>query len=635
MKKKVYRVAPTSRGLQKIENKTLEKYDPDFYANLNTGILEQYLEERVDIEGKIKLSSVVFALVIGLTFVLINTYMGLKVGIIIGCSSYLVGLAGMALRWSDRDINICKTISSSISTTCTGFVFAYVALYILLGKGVISFDPNNTLLTAIMGSVILSLLAVACTCILRKIWIVEDPLPMPGFQAELTLLDIAQKTRGGFINRAKKTIKHVALAAGLTAFFVFLRDFPAVKSKSLLSYLFKDSGHYENGSIIQIKDYQGIRKYIWTSFYLSPMMMAIGWFMKLKGTLYVCLGGILTWFVINPLAVHIKFSAYDLNVGKTIIITNPIVAYSNVGQIIAIGAILGSGITALFKVLPKVIKLCFFRNNEFSKGFKTLLSVVFISLFLLFLFSGRSFVSSFLVSLVLVVSCFFLEVVLIKILGETGGAPVGGIAFIVLLFSVLLLQALGLDVEETIIFSIICTTIFSTGIAVSGNMAWDFKTGLYVGNTVKNLTKAQIIGLIPGTLFAGIFATMLALRLEELGLLAPQANAFAIFIQGLLGFYIDWKLLVIGIIIGTCAEVITDRGTAFALGMYFPLGITLPLLFGGFLRCLWERKLQKIAPEEKSLRLISSYSVSTGLMVGESVMSVIVCLAYLILALSA
>ena len=76
----------------------------------------------------------------------------------------------------------------------------------------------------------------------------------------------------------------------------------------------------------------------------------------------------------------------------------------------------------------------------------------------------------------------------------------------------------------------------------------------------------------------------LALARGDLGLYAPQANAFAAFAQIMLGGQTPWSLLIVGFIIGVFMELLTGMGTAFGLGMYLPMVVTLPMVVGGGLR---------------------------------------------------
>ena len=42
--------------------------------------------------------------------------------------------------------------------------------------------------------------------IFRRVWLVEDPLPLPGFEASVKLMDIAQETSTGSVESAKHPI---------------------------------------------------------------------------------------------------------------------------------------------------------------------------------------------------------------------------------------------------------------------------------------------------------------------------------------------------------------------------------------------------------------------------------------------
>ena len=46
VKKSVYREPPTAAGLEKIEKGTLDYLDKEVWSNLNTGVLEEYFEEK-------------------------------------------------------------------------------------------------------------------------------------------------------------------------------------------------------------------------------------------------------------------------------------------------------------------------------------------------------------------------------------------------------------------------------------------------------------------------------------------------------------------------------------------------------------------------------------------------------------
>ena len=100
-----------------------------------------------------------------------------------------------------------------------------------------------------------------------------------------------------------------------------------------------------------------LTNYTWLGFGLTPMMIAIGWFMKFRVALLVSLGTFFTWFIVTPLAYHYDYPFYLPLDGNYHSIsqfspTGSLVAYGYVARPMAIGAILGGGITGLLKMAP-------------------------------------------------------------------------------------------------------------------------------------------------------------------------------------------------------------------------------------------------------------------------------------------
>jgi len=188
------------------------------------------------------------------------------------------------------------------------------------------------------------------------------------------------------------------------------------------------------------------------------------------------------------------------------------------------------------------------------------------------------------------------------------------------------------------IMSLVGTTVFGTSISLAGDITHDFKIGMYMGTRPYHLVKGELAGIVPGTIFAATLAVMFSTLLAEgdLKLDAPQANAFATIAQMMVGGNVPYEYLIIGIVIGIWAELSTGMGTAFGLGMYLKLPVTLPLLVGGAARSLWiDHKLNPTAEAEgwteaeKTMVSLETYMRATGLIVGEALMGTIVAFYYL------
>ena len=683
-----YRQTPTPGGLKAIEEGTLDYFDTEMYANFNTEVLEEYLEEKNRKDGfgttKWKWNQMLLGLVIGIIFAIINQYVGLKVGMIVSGSWYVAYLSAMALRWSPGEVNLSASASTGASMVCTGFVFTYPAIYLL------AYSPNYALAdkshlidsslllpdswalagVAMVASILGGFLGCLYFIIFRRVWLVEDPLPLPGFEANIKLMDIAGETsKKGGMEGAMHSIRLVGFSTAIVMFFTFLRDWPLLGSgpaeerTSVLGSASENISWY-NGASIQVPTDNSISNYTLLGFELTPMMLAIGWFMKFRVALLVSLGTFFTWFVVTPLAFSYDYPFYYpitgnfQSVGQFDIPASK--SFSFVARPMAIGAILGGGITGLLKMAPvfrttaaDVIDIFSGEGDDASrkdyiegKGWyewpishiPVLLIVSLIGITLAFS-TQFGFFASFIFSLVLCLTTFALGAIAVKVMGETSIEPVSGTSFIVLLMLVLIFKAIGLNESDTAILALVGTTVFGGAISMSGTVIGDYKPGLYVGNRPMHIMKTELVGIVPGTIVAALFAGLLSLALArgDLVLYAPQANAFATFAQIMLGGQTPWSLLAVGILIGIFMELLTGMGTAFGLGMYLPMIITLPMVVGGALRDYWEAKFLDVSVErdglsekQRTMKLLNTYMIATGCIVGEALLGTFLAIYYVL-----
>ncbi len=688
-----YRQTPTPEGLKAIENGTLDYFDTEMYANFNTEVLEEYLEEKNRKDGfgstKWKWNQMMLGLVIGIIFAIINQYVGLKVGMIVSGSWYVAYLAAMALRWSPGEVNLSASASTGASMVCTGFVFTYPAIYLLAystkyemnGEYLVDSSlllPDSWALAgvAMVASILGGFLGCLYFIIFRRVWLVEDPLPLPGFEANIKLMDIAGETaKEGGMEGAMHSIRLVGISTAIVMFFTFLRDWPLIGTgatdaagkdvkTSVLNRATENISWYDGGDLMVPMD-NSLTNYTWLGFGLTPMMIAIGWFMKFRVALLVSLGTFFTWFIVTPLAYHYDYPFYlpldsQFHSISQFSPTGSLVSYGYVARPMAIGAILGGGITGLLKMAP-VFKTTAADVIDIFKGdgdnasrkdyvdgkgwyewpishIPVMLIVSLVGITLAFS-TQFGFFASLIFSLVLCLTTFALGAIAVKVMGETSIEPVSGTSFIVLLMLVLIFKGLGLSESDTAVLALVGTTVFGGAISMSGTVIGDYKPGLYVGNRPMHIMKTELVGIVPGTIVAALFAGLLSLALArgDLVLYAPQANAFAAFAQIMLGGQTPWSLLIVGFIIGVFMELLTGMGTAFGLGMYLPMVVTLPMVVGGGLRDYWEARFLDVSVEkeglsekQRTMRLLNTYMIATGCIVGEALLGTLLAIYYVL-----
>jgi putative OPT family oligopeptide transporter len=668
--KSVYRQPLTADGIKKLETGTMEYFDDEMWSNLNTGALEQYLNEKTRMEGftrsRWSWKNVGFGIFIGIIFAIINQYVGLRVGIIVAGNWYIVNLIGMWLKWHPTECNMASGASTGASSTCTGFVFTFPAIFLLMnhpdyaladGSHLISESMMPPIAVAMICAILGGLLGVLYFTIFRRIWLVEDPLPVPGFQAYVKLMDIANDRARGATDQAKQSLTTVAQWTGITMLFTFFRDFPLINEQAIMDSVM--GGDYYGHGVLQ-HPYSTYTYFGWT---LIPIEIAIGWFMRLRTAFLVASGSIFTWYIIVPMAVGFNIPVFIPSLGGSEYIQDlpgpAFIAAGRVARPIAIGAILGGGVTALLK-MAKVFKTAMAdvgkigKSGEERTDFVTgkgwfewpltqipfLAAVVVIGVVIMFGVVGSfPFLQSLIIGILLVIVTFVLGAIGVKVMGEIGTTPVSGTSFIVLTFLILVFTAMGTDTSTMLIMSLIGTTVFGTALSLSADIIFDFKIGIYTGTRPYHLTKAELTAIPFGAIIAAVGAVVLSIGLSTfvdgepvLNLEAPQAHAFATFTQIIIG-NAPWDWILIGILIGVFAELMTGMGTAFGLGMYLPFSITINLIIGGAYREWWQKK--RLEPEaeregwtekQKTLRLLKTYMMATGLIVGEAVMGTIIAI---------
>ena len=573
VEKSAYRQPVTASGLKAIENGTLTWLDEDMYNNLNTGVLEQYLEEK-NLNESFEIShwdtrKVLIGVLIGALFSGVTAYIGLKIGMAVSAAWYVAYLLGMALKWTPSEVNIATSATTGATHASTGFIFTFPAIFLLaysesyrVGDGFLisSVDTVQLAFIGIIASMFAGFLGVMYFIIFRRVWLVEDPLPMPGFEATLKMLDIASDVSTGAADAARESLKTVGIWTILTMGFMFVIDYPVRWGKKLagapssiadwlamtlsgqdwgLASVYTERWIHqpsilENGYAPYngITPYSGSNPFSYTflGIELSPTLLAIGWFMKFRVAFLVNLGSIVAWFFLVPLVVIQDVPVYDPSLGAYVNITDysdssssifyPTIqwkAFSSVVRTIAIGAILGGGMFGLVKMAPTFISIfgdittAFTgdRGEEFieNKGWyewplthiPVFMTISFFAMIITFLRGGFPLLPSAIFAMVLIFTTFLLGAIAVRVMGETGIEPVSGTSFIVLLMLLLIfLNAdVGLDKEESVLIALVGTTVFGSAISMSGTVVGDYKNSLYIGNRPYHISKGNIMGVVP------------------------------------------------------------------------------------------------------------------------------------------
>jgi putative OPT family oligopeptide transporter len=680
-----YRRPATPEGLRAIENDALDWYSPELYANFNTGILEEYLEER-NRRDSFEMcpwdwKAIGVGIVIGTIFAFITEYVGLKVGLAVAGGSYVVYAVGLALKWKPTLNNNASGAATAATSVGTGFIFTYPAVWLLalspeypriLPDGsTTSWIPVVPPVSAVILAVMIAgILGTLYFILFRRIWLVDDPLPTPGFEASVQLMEIANEIHKGTPFNARRLITLIFGTTAVAGGYTFLKDgafFGANAEQAPFDMIATAVGAGDFYGEGKFHVPTSAQHYTAPELGLSSLLVGIGWFMRFRVAMLVSLGSFLTWFVIIPIAVSSHTPVYSVPDRGFVPVDSltPAAgfAYRFIARYVAIGAILGGGLLALFKMYPVFVPAIKDVGKAIRGGPRTdyipgkgwyewplshiWFMIIFATIAVPIVFitmGGFSWGPSIALGVLLFFLTFALGAIAVKVMGETGQEPVSGTTFLFLLVFIGVMYAIGTNPSEMALIGILGATTFGCAITMSGTIILDYKAGLYVGNRPYHLMRSTLTGIIPGAPVAAIAATIFSLLMVSTGpnhveFVAPQANAFAGLISTILGSPATPLLLqylMLGVFIGIAAEYLTGMGTAFGLGMYFPLALVTPNLLGGVLRDFYEHrvlepraKAEQWSEKQYILRVLDTFMIASGLIIGEAVVSVLITFIYI------
>ena len=145
-------------------------------------------------------------------------------------------------------------------------------------------------------------------------------------------------------------------------------------------------------------------------------------------------------------------------------------------------------------------------------------------------------------------------------------------------------------------------------------------TGFLVGATPRNQQLGEIIGVVTAAI---AMSTVLALFRDQIvsgEFKAPQANLIRLVIDGVLDGGLPWALVFAGAFMALCVEMMGLPTLAFAVGLYLPMHLAVPIMMGGLVRLFVEKRF---TGEGRSDRRETGVLFSSGLIAGAALVGVV------------
>jgi putative OPT family oligopeptide transporter len=574
-------------------------------------------------EAEITFRSVVWGVLLCVIFSVASAYSGLKVGqgmeAAIPISILAIGLARVYKRRTSLLENMIITgIGAASGSVVAGAIFTIPALYTL------HLDPHpvQTIFICLAGGC----LGVLFLIPLRRYFAREmhGQLPFPEATAITEVLVTGEK--GG--SQAKLLLQATAIAA---VYDFFVSTFHVWQEHLDFQFVPAIRSLAERGRMV-------------FKFDAISFIMGLGYVMGLRSSLIFCAGSVLTSFVLVPViwyfGSHIDAAVYPGTIPIAQMSAAQIVR--NYVRFIGVGAIATAGIIGILKSLRVVagsfgIALRTFRHGEAAAPERTdrdisiisiLLGVV-ISSLAVAIFFGRLQVSWTVLALGLALTLlfsFFFTSVAANAIATTANNPASGMTMLTIIISAVVLLSFGLSGTTGMFFVMAIAGMVCTALCVSGQFITDLKAGYWLGSTPAAQEKVKFIGVIAAAITAGLTIILLA-HVYQFGeaapgdtrqiLAAPQASIMKALVVGFMNNQpVAYMLFGIGAIITPILEMLGKSSMVFALGIYLPLELTAPVLAGGFLSHLINKKSEKIGGEQGNGIRERGVILASGLMAG-------------------
>ena len=558
---------------------------------------EEY-EPMMPAEGnprEVNLWSVCWGILMAVIFSAAAAYLGLKVGQVfeaaIPITIIAVGVSSATRRKNALGENvIIQSIGACSGVIVAGAIFTLPALYILQAK-----YPEMTVnfLEVFFASLLGGILGILFLIPFRKYFVKEmhGKYPFPEATAGTQVLVSGEK--GG---AQAKPLMIAGLLGGLYDFVVatFGLWHENFTSRALL---WGDTVAEKAKLVLKCNT--------------GAAILGMGYIVGLKYAFIICCGSALVWWVIVP-CIALFFPSLEVQEGITAALASPeeIFKYA---KSIGIGGIAMAGIIGIVKSWRIIVEAVSLAGKELkaSPSKETMVNGqssmvndertqqdipmrfitfgIILALVLTFLFfhldvMGGNWVFSVVAILVVSVITFLFTTVAANAIAIVGTNPVSGMTLMTLIVASVIMVAVGLSGTSGMVAALIMGGVVCTALSMAGGFVTDLKIGYWLGSTPRKQETWKFLGtLVSAATVAGVIMILnKTYGFTDGTLSAPQANAMAAVIEPLMsGNGAPWLLYGIGAIIALVLNAFGVSALAFALGMFIPLELNLPLLVGG------------------------------------------------------
>ena len=536
--------------------------------------------------------SVTWGIIMAMVFSAAAAYLGLKVGQVfeaaIPIAIIAVGVSTASKRKNALGENvIIQSIGACSGVIVAGAIFTLPAIYILQAK-----YPEMTVsfMKVFISSLLGGIIGILFLIPFRKYFVSDMHGKYPFPEATATTQVLVSGAKGG--DQAKPL-----LIAGIVG--------------GLYDFIVATFGWWNECFTTRVVGWGEVladKAKLVFKVNTGAAVLGLGYIIGFKYALIICLGSLSVWWLIVPgLALIFPdtvLNQWDPSITTAVADMSPEQIFKAYGKSIGIGGIAMAGIIGIIKSWG-IIKSAVGLAAQEMKGGKTvdkaqlrtqrdisfkiiaIGSIVTILLTFLFFYLNvmeGNIIHALVGILLVTVIAFLFTTVAANAIAIVGSNPVSGMTLMTLILASVVMVAVGLNGPGGMLAALIMGGVVCTALSMAGGFITDLKIGYWLGTTPAKQETWKFLGtLVSAATVGGVMIILNKTYGFTSGqLAAPQANAMAAVIEPLMnGVGAPWLLYGIGAVVAIVLTWCKVPALPFALGMFIPLELNIPLLVGG------------------------------------------------------
>ncbi len=574
--------------------------------------------------------SVLWGIAMAVLFSAAAAYLGLRVGQVfeaaIPIAIIAVGVSGAAKRKSALGENvIIQSIGACSGVIVAGAIFTLPALYILQDK-----YPEMTVnyFEMFVSSLLGGVLGILFLIPFRKYFVSDKHGEYPFPEATASTQVLVSGEKGG--SQAKPL-----LLAGLVG--------------GLYDFIVATFGWWNENVTTRVCAWGSLladkAKFV-LKIDTGAAVLGLGYIVGLKYARIICAGSLLVWIIIVP-AMGLLFgdqvlNAWNPSLTQTVGEMSPELIFKEYAKSIGIGGIAMAGIIGIVRswgIIRSAVSLAAKEmGGKKAAGpvartqkdlpmkviaFGSIFTIVLVLLFFYFDVMQGNLLHTLVGVLLVALIAFLFTTVAANAIAIVGTNPVSGMTLMTLILASVVMVAVGLKGATGMVAALVMGGVVCTALSMAGGFVTDLKIGYWLGSTPAKQETWKFLGTLVSAATVGGVILILnkSYGFSSGALAAPQANAMAAVIDPLMnGVGAPWLLYGIGAVLALVLTYFNVPALAFALGMFIPLELNLPLLVGGAIHWYVTRgkdeQLNKERGEKGTL-------LASGLIAGGALMGVV------------